>query len=242
MKSSETMLCRWPFLDRAWTRKRLAQALLLVGAGEYAQDAAKAVVRRSLCEGDGKLDCACRSCQALDSEHPDLIVLSPSPKTIRLEPVQRAMSRVGIAPLWSPLVVVWVNPVTAMTLEAENSLLKSLEEPPGYVQYVLSVERVEGVLPTVRSRCQAVSVDDPHQPAKAFEKKWLREPDRDLANDLVAAGENVRQAFVKHPDPRLFTLFSVLWQARERIDRNHNLDLIREQVEIAWENAFGQSR
>ncbi len=240
MRSSESLLGPWPYLDRAWNRKRLAQSLLLVGAGDWARDAAHAVIRRVLCEGEGRVDCPCRSCDTTEEAHPDFVGLLPSPKTIRLDAVQRALGRAGVAPLWSPSVVVWISQVTAMTPEAENSLLKSLEEPPEYVQYVLSVDRLDRVLATVRSRCQAVSVEDLRSPAVDFEIRWLRDRNRDLAEDLLTAAHAVREELIKSPSAGLYGLFSVLWQAREGMERNHNLDLIREIVEMAWENVFGR--
>ena len=242
MRNSEPILRRWPYLERAWTRRRLAQALLLVGDGEYAQEATRALIRQCLCEGAGGVDCSCRSCRAAEGTHPDLISLQPDPKTIRLDAVQRAVARTGSAPLWSPAVVVWVGQVTAMTLEAENPLLKSLEEPWEHVQYVLNVDRLDGVLPTVRSRCQAISVEDPEPLTSAFRPEWLVDRDRDLANDLVAAGMKIRERYARTPDPRLLSLFSTVWQAREGLDHNHNLDLTRERVRMAWEAVYGQLR
>lgn len=51
--------------------------------------------------------------------------------------------------------VVLVHPVERMNLVAANTLLKTLEEPPGQVRFVLSGSALEQLLPTVRSRCQA---------------------------------------------------------------------------------------
>jgi len=51
--------------------------------------------------------------------------------------------------------VVMVHPVERMNMVAANTLLKTLEEPPGRVRFVLSGSALEQLLPTVRSRCQA---------------------------------------------------------------------------------------
>jgi hypothetical protein len=239
MRNSEAILGRWPFLQRAWERQRIAQSLLLVGSGTYAVEAAQAVIRQQLCEGEGSVSCSCRSCRALGTDsHPDLVQLRPDPKTIRLDAVLRAIARASVAPLWSKTVVVWVTSLTAMHVEGENALLKSLEEPPDFAQYVLSVERVDGVLPTIRSRCQTVSVEAPVESPMPFDPTWFGYRDRNLAEDLVAAAYTVRAAFQGHEDPRLFDLFSMLWRAREGTERNHNLDLVRTELEMAWEGVF----
>jgi DNA polymerase-3 subunit delta' len=51
--------------------------------------------------------------------------------------------------------VVLIHPVERMNVVAANTLLKTLEEPPGQVRFVLSGSALEQLLPTVRSRCQA---------------------------------------------------------------------------------------
>lgn len=57
--------------------------------------------------------------------------------------------------------VVLVHPAERMNAIAANTLLKTLEEPPGQVRFVLSGSGLDQLLPTVRSRCQAWSVPSP---------------------------------------------------------------------------------
>ncbi len=243
MRNSDAILGSFPFLERAFHRHRLAQSLLLVGGGSSAEAAARALIRRCLCEGSGLISCTCRSCQVQQvGTHPDLQVVEPEPKTIRLEAIQRALARGAEAPLWSPASVVWIRQVSVMTDEAENALLKSLEEPSEFTQYILSVDRVDRVLPTVRSRCQVVSVDDDHPSTERFQPSWLSSRTRDLSKDLLAAGEAVRQAYILTADARLISLFGVLCRAEAGLEQNHNQDLVRAEVEMAWEAVFGPIR
>jgi len=67
--------------------------------------------------------------------------------------------------------VVLLHPAERMNLIAANTLLKTLEEPPGQVRFVLSGAALDQLLPTVRSRCQAWRLPTP-QPEVA--SQWLQ--------------------------------------------------------------------
>jgi replication-associated recombination protein RarA len=171
-------------------------------------------------------------------EHPDFIHVAPDPKTIRLQAVQQAIGRSQTSPLWSPAIVVWIDQVTAMTPEAENSLLKSLEEPHQALQYILTTDRADRVLPTVRSRCQVLFLNRMAAETEPFEMEQLSDRSRDLASVLISAGESVRAAFMREPNPRLFALFQILFDVHQRLEHNSNQELARERVRIAWEETF----
>lgn len=66
--------------------------------------------------------------------------------------------------------VVLIHPVERMNAIAANTLLKTLEEPPGQVRFVLSGSALDQLLPTVRSRCQAWALPSP---APELATQWL---------------------------------------------------------------------
>lgn len=68
--------------------------------------------------------------------------------------------------------VVVVHPAERMNMVSSNTLLKTLEEPPGLVRFVVSAGSLDELLPTVRSRCQAWRLPLPDQAASTA---WLRE-------------------------------------------------------------------
>lgn len=68
--------------------------------------------------------------------------------------------------------VVVVHPAERMNTVSSNTLLKTLEEPPGMVRFVVSAGSLDEILPTVRSRCQAWRLPLPDTAAAA---DWLRE-------------------------------------------------------------------
>ena len=76
-----------------------------------------------------------------------------------------------------------VHPADKLRAEAAASLLKSMEEPPEGLIWVLTAEKLDDVLPTIRSRSRLVRVPMPdHEAALAFLKsKKLKKPEEALA-------------------------------------------------------------
>jgi DNA polymerase-3 subunit delta' len=82
--------------------------------------------------------------------------------------------------------VVLLAPAEALNAPAANALLKMLEEPPARAQFILASERIDEVLPTIRSRCTLIRVG---LPAQAVALGWLREQGAaDAPAALAAAG------------------------------------------------------
>lgn len=89
--------------------------------------------------------------------HPDLTVLAPSGGgTIGIEAVREVIAWTRYRPVESPAKVVLIGPAERFTHEAASALLKSLEEAPEYVRYILFAASADHVLPTVRSRCHLI--------------------------------------------------------------------------------------
>ena len=70
-----------------------------------------------------------------------------------LEFAQRTASRRGPK-------VIWIHPAEALTTESANALLKTLEEPVPGLRFILSSEHADSLIPTIRSRCQRLSLSD----------------------------------------------------------------------------------
>lgn len=90
-------------------------------------------------------------------EHLDLRRLGPrGPGTIGIEAVREALAWARYKPVRAPRKVVLIGPAERLTHEAASALLKSLEEAPPYLAYLLYAAAPDHVLPTVRSRCRSV--------------------------------------------------------------------------------------
>lgn len=109
------------------------------------------------CEDDSSVEpcMECHSCkQAVTDNHPDIITLQhEKPGTIGVEDVrQQIVADVFIKPYSSRWKVYIVNDAEKMSVQAQNALLKTLEEPPGYVVIMLLTSNISALLPTILSR------------------------------------------------------------------------------------------
>ncbi|HEX2926491.1 MAG TPA: DNA polymerase III subunit delta' [Ruminiclostridium sp.] len=99
----------------------------------------------------------CKSCQLYKgSSNPDFQEIIQKDKSISVEEIRNILKGLVIRPLYSKYKVIVINDADAMTIQAQNALLKSLEEPPSYVIFILTVQSSAAVAQTIRSRCQRI--------------------------------------------------------------------------------------
>jgi DNA polymerase-3 subunit delta' len=144
------------FFETAVRSGSLSHAYLLAGAEGLAKTAFARELGVALvtpCGGCG----ACAECRrARGGVHPDLHVVEREGDLIRVEQVEPIVVDLSLKP-FSAAHRVWVIPeVDYLHPAAANKLLKSIEEPPPYVIFLLVTDRLERVLPTIVSRCQVV--------------------------------------------------------------------------------------
>ena len=96
------------------------------------------------------------------------------------------------------LKVLVLHPAEALNTVSANALLKTLEEPPGALRFVLSTAEPQGLLPTIRSRCQQVALP---RPDPVLATAWLGEQGVERPEVLLAAsGEQPLVALAMHRD------------------------------------------
>jgi len=102
---------------------------------------------------------SCPSCRKIDSgNHPDIHVIAPLPdkRDISIDQLREMQHIVSLRPYEAPRKVCIIEPAERMSVSAANSLLKTLEEPPGNALIILLTENAGMLLSTVRSRCQLI--------------------------------------------------------------------------------------
>ncbi len=103
----------------------------------------------------------CHSCkQALGGNQPDIIFIShEKPGTISVDDIRTQINgNVAIKPYSSPKKIYIMNEGEKMTVQAQNALLKTLEEPPEYVVILILTTNVNSLLPTILSRCVVLNM------------------------------------------------------------------------------------
>jgi DNA polymerase-3 subunit delta' len=147
-------------LGAALASGRLHHALLLAGpdgVGKF--QAALLLARIAFCRaGDPSSACGqCRSCVKFETGHGDVHVLSANEKgLIPIDDVREVIRVLHVKPLEAPHKVLIVRDADTMNPQAQNALLKTLEEPPGRARIILTSSRPSTFLVTILSRCQRV--------------------------------------------------------------------------------------
>lgn len=103
----------------------------------------------------------CHSCkQALSGNHPDIIFIThEKPGTIGVDDIRRQINTdVAIKPYSGPKKIYIVSEGEKMTVQAQNALLKTLEEPPEYAVILILTDNVNTLLPTILSRCVVLNM------------------------------------------------------------------------------------
>lgn len=151
-------------LTRAIARGTLPPSLLLAGPrGIGKRMTATAIATTLNClqprpAGAFETDACgeCQSCRRIArGVHPDVVVVEPGDLgTISIEAVREVIDRANYRPFEGRRRVVIVDEADALMPQAQNALLKTLEEPPSASVFVLVSSMADALLPTVRSRCR----------------------------------------------------------------------------------------
>jgi len=127
-----------------------------IGKNTFARELAKLI----LCEEtqEDKPCQKCKSCHMIDSAtHPDVIIIEKDTKVTKIENIRNnIVKEMDIKPYQSNHKIVIVKAADTITIEGQNAMLKTIEEPPSYGIILLLCENTTRLLPTIKSRCITV--------------------------------------------------------------------------------------
>ena len=150
-------------LQNALESGKISHAYIINGEKSSGKEFIAKVFSMALqCETGGTEPCQeCHSCkQALTANQPDIIrVIHEKPNTISVDDIRVQINNdVAIKPYSSHYKVYILNEAEKMTPQAQNALLKTLEEPPEYAVILLLTANVNSLLPTILSRCVVLNM------------------------------------------------------------------------------------
>ena len=143
---------------KAIENHKVSHAYILAGEeGMGRKSLANAFAMTLLCEKGLKEPCMeCHSCkQMLSDNHPDVIhVTHEKPGSIGVDDIRKQINdTIMIKPYSSYYKIYMVDEAEKMTVQAQNALLKTIEEPPSYAVIILMTTNPDAFLPTILSRC-----------------------------------------------------------------------------------------
>ena len=168
-----------------------------VGAGKKMLASAFAMALQ--CEKHGTDPCMeCDSCKrALSKNHPDIITIThEKPNSIGIEDIRiQLIDDVSIKPYTGPYKIYILNEAEKLTLQAQNALLKTIEEPPAYAVVMLLADNPDALLPTISSRCVQLNLKPVgDQLVKDYLMNEMHVPDYQAEVDASLAQGNIGKA------------------------------------------------
>ena len=138
---------------------RIAGAYLFVGpTGVGKETVARYFTQLIVCQQNTQPPTACGTCLACrkvnSGNHPDLQFIRPEGSLLKIGQIRELQKQIIYEPLEASRKVYILTDVERMNEEAENCLLKTLEEPPASSVLILLTSNIRALLPTTRSRCQ----------------------------------------------------------------------------------------
>ena len=143
-------------LENSLKIQKISHAYLFSGPrGTGKTSVARLFAKALNCEkGNGEICNECSNCRAInEGSHPDVIEIDAASNS-GVDEVRELIEKVKYAPIQGKYKVYIIDEVHMMTNSAFNALLKTLEEPPSYVVFILCTTEPYKLLPTILSRCQ----------------------------------------------------------------------------------------
>lgn len=197
-------------LSRVFLSGRLPHAYLLTGpAGCGRRTLARLIAAAYQCEGAGDVPCGeCSACRkSLAGIHPDIREYGSDggARSFHLDVIRAIKADVFITPNEGKYKMYLLENAQTMTVQAQNALLKILEEPPSYAVFLLTAESRESMLPTILSRCVTIPLFpvSEEETVTALRAAFSDRPEEDLRQAAGLCGGVIGRAMEALEDGKL---------------------------------------
>mgnify|MGYP002581164177 CR=1 FL=1 len=197
-----------------------------IGKKMLATELAKAI----LCLNDNKYCNNCKSCVEFDgNNNPDFLYIEPDGNSLKIEQIREMQKKVVEQPIISKNKVYIIDNADLMTREAQNCLLKTLEEPPEFVTIILIGSNESNFLSTIKSRCTILRFEN-IEPSKI--EKYLKEKFgiQEVPKSIIeAANGSIGKAELLKDKQELYIAIDTVLENIEKmdlIDTLKNADII----------------
>ena len=199
---------------------------------------AKEVAKKVLCLEERTENCNCKSCIEFDSNNnPDFQIIEDDDGKIKIEQIRQMQRKVAEKPIISNSKVYIIDNADTMTKEAQNCLLKTLEEPPEYITIILICSNEDNLLSTIKSRCTRIYFEQiKEEEIKKYIK--LKFPEQQISENMIKFSqgsiskaielnakkeiyENIEQILLDMQNKDLIDIvkmFEIIYKSKEEIE------------------------
>ena len=192
-----------------------------IGKRLIAREFAKMV----LCEAEEKYCGKCKSCLEFDSNNnPDFWEIEPDGNNVKIEQIREMQRKIAEQPIISEKKVYIINEADTMTREAQNCLLKTLEEPPEFANIILIGANEANFLSTIKSRCTIIKFNNiPDEEIKKYlvQKYELENVPKSII--LASSGSIGKAEIIKDKQE----LYSAVDEAINNIEKMDLIDTLK---------------
>ncbi len=180
---------------------------------------AKEFAKYILCLDSNEENCACKSCICYDgNNHPDFELINETGETIKIEQIRNLVNKVIEKPIVSNRKVYIINDSEKITKEAQNCLLKTLEEPPEFVTIILIASNENLILNTIKSRCMKIKFSNISDKDLCFYAKNNLGYEKISENLLKTFGGSIGKAINLKENEELYSQIDILIDNMEKKD------------------------
>lgn len=196
------------YLSGCAKNKTLPQALVITGDKGIGKKTLSAIIAKALvCLGHNERPCGvCGSCRKFDIHiHPDVEIIEDNPKKNEVKYIRDLKPGAYMFPNEDERRVYVFNNAALLTHEAQDALLKILEDPPGFTFFIFLCYNQNSLLETIRSRCTVLELAPLNEEdAAAVIKKHFPEIDTRELNRLTVQSRGIMGRVLNSVDDTIF--------------------------------------